>query len=622
MKMQKRLLGSFLSLVMAISVVSCGNNEKVNQESNDESTLEETSVEPTSQDAEKVEVADSEYISDVIVVGGGGAGLVSALSAAEDGANVIVLEKQSVYGGATSMSSGKIPAVNTKEQKEEGIEDSVEAMMRDINRAGEYTQNQELLKVASENATPIKEWLEEQGVNWKLETESIYYGQSTNRIHVAEGSGSGLVNTLVDKIENTDNIIALNNMNVAGLLNENNKVTGVIVEKNGKKINFKGDKVILATSGFGANKEMIKKYTPSIANAVPNVASGATGDGILWGVDLGADTAAMNAYQGYAPISFKTHEPLGSAFLDNGGFLVNKDGNRFIGEYIGYSPLATAIVNQPDSFAYMIWDKNIHDSNSPSLEAIEEDELVEASTIEELASKLEVDANNLKNEYEKYLEGIKNGEDYLNRTKLPESFDGPFYAVKVTGDYRHTQGGLVINPETSQVLNKEGKPIENLYAAGGVTEGFSSNGSNSYMSGNGLLQAFVYGRIAGKHTADNLSEKIDEKKFTEQKDKLVELSNSRQVEVSDQKYKDGTYKASAKGHGGDIEVEVVIKDEKIEKVDILNHSETEGISDPAINDLPALIVESNSADIDTVSGATITSNGILDAVKQALEEAK
>src|SRR5699024_11752385 len=144
-------------------------------------------------------------------------------------------------------------------------------------------------------------------------------------------------------------IIALNNMNVAGLSNEDGKVTGVIVEKDGKQINFKANKVILATSGFGANKEMIKKYTPSIANAVPNVASGATGDGILWGVDLGADTAAMNAYQGYAPISYETHKSLGSAFLDNGGILVNKDGNRFIGEYIGYSPLATAIVNQPDS---------------------------------------------------------------------------------------------------------------------------------------------------------------------------------------------------------------------------------------------------------------------------------
>src|SRR5699024_1163095 len=183
-------------------------------------------------------------------------------------------------------------------------------------------------------------------------------------------------------------------------------------------------------------------------------------------------------------------------------------------------------------------------------------------------------------------------------------------------------GGLVINPETAQVLNKEGNPIENLYAGGGVTEGFSSNGSNSYMAGNGLLQAFVYGRIAGEQTANNLTENVDKTKFVDQKYELLKISNSREIEVSDQKYKDGIYKSSAKGHGGDIEVEVVIKDQVIEKVNILNHNETEGISDSAINDLPDLIVKSNSADIDTISGATNTSKGILKAVKQALEEAK
>ncbi|MFL8888000.1 flavocytochrome c [Helcococcus kunzii] len=617
MKKTKKIFSIFLALMMIFSLVSCSNNKETIKESN-----VETKNKSTKKESQKEESDDSEYISDVIVVGGGGAGLVSALSAAEKNAKVIVLEKQAAFGGATSMSSGKIPAVGTKEQKEANVDDSVEAMMRDINRAGEYTQNQELLRVACENATNVKEWLEEQGIKWKLETESIYYGQSENRIHVAEGSGSGLVNILEKKINNNENIIALKNMNVSGLLKENGKVTGVFVEKDGKTINFKADKIILATSGFGANKEMIKKYTPSIEKGVPNVAPGATGDGILWGIELGADTAAMNAYQGYAPISYKTHKSLGSAFLDNGGILINKEGNRFIGEYTGYSPLATAIVNQTDSSAFMIWDENIQNLNIKTLKALEEGELIEANTIEELANKLSVDVNNLKKEYENYLEGIKKGEDYLNRTKLPKSFEAPFYAVKVTGDYRHTQGGLVINPETSQVLDKGGKVIENLYAAGGVTEGFSSNGSNAYMAGNGLLQAFVYGNIAGYHSADNLASKVETNIFTGQRNDLLEISNTRNIKVSDQKYKDGTYKTTSKGHGGDIEVEVVIKEGKINDVKILNHSETEGISDPAIKEIPEIIVESNNAEVDSIGGATVTSNGIISAVKEALEKAK
>lgn len=561
------------------------------------------------------------YTSDVIVVGGGGAGLVAALSAAEQGSNVILLEKQAIYGGATSMSSGKIPAVNTTEQAEADIEDSVDALMRDINRAGDYTQNQDLLRVAVENATPIKEWLETQGIEWYLETDSIYYGQSTYRIHVAEGSGAGIVSTLEEQVNANDNIIGLKNMEVVGLLTEENRVVGVIVDKNGEQIEFKADNVILATSGFGANEEMIAQYTPSIINAVPNVAVGATGEGIIWGMELGAGTAAMNAYQGYAPISYETHGSLGSAFLDNGGILVNKDGHRFIDEYVGYSPLATAIVNQPESYAYMIWDQSIQELEIPALGGMTEEELISAETPEELAEALGIEEATLVNEMSLYQEGIELGEDYLNRTKLPESFEGPYYAVKVTGDYRHTQGGLTINPETAEVVSPDNNTIENLYGAGGVTEGFSSNGSAAYMAGNGLLQAFVYGRIAGLHAADSMNEVMDNAEFMQQKEELVALSESQgEIIRSEEVYEDGTFVGSADGHGGLLEVEVTIDNGEIVNVTVLSHSETAGISDPALEKLPQTIVEANSANIDTVSGATETSIAIISAVKNALDE--
>lgn len=641
MTKNKKLLSLLLILGLGSNLVACSVSENPSkEESAKEALVTENKDKDKSDDKDKEksestkEEADTkldqakeeaEYKSDVLVIGGGGAGLVSALSAAQEGANVIVLEKQAAFGGATSMSSGKIPAVNTKEQEEAGIEDSVEAMMRDINRAGEYTQNQELLKVASEGAKPVKEWLETQGIKWNLETNSIYYGQTTHRIHVAEGSGAGIVKTLEERINENPNIIALKNMEAKELISQDGKVLGAIVEKDGKKIAFKADKVILATSGFGANKEMIEKYTPSIANGVANVAPGATGDGILWGMDLGADTAAMNAYQGYAPISFESHKSLGSAFLDNGGILVNKDGKRFINEYVGYSPLATAIVNQEDYFAYMIWDKNIADMDIPAVKNIGEDELIEAKNIEDLAGKTGINKENLQKEFDKYQEGIEKGEDYLNRTKLPKAFEAPFYAVKVTGDYRHTQGGLVIDPETSQVLKKDGSKIDGLYGAGGVTEGFSSNGSNAYMAGNGLLQAFVYGRIAGINTAKNIENKVSNDEFAKQKDDLMTIVNTinfDQIQVSDQKYKDGTYKGTGKGHGGDIEVEVVVKDGVIDQVNILNHSETDGISDPAIKEIPEMIKKANGSDITVVSGATNTSNGIKQAVENALEEAK
>ncbi len=574
---------------------------------------------------EEKDAADvKSFNSDVLVIGGGGTGLVAALSAAEEGANVILLEKQAAYGGATSMSSGKIPAVGTKEQTEAGYEDSVDALMRDIYRSGAYSQNKELLKTAVENATPIKEWLEEQGVKWTLETASIYYGQSTYRIHVAEGSGAGIVNTLVDRVKENEKILSFTNMPVTELITENGSVIGAKVVKGDQTYEFKANSVVLSTSGFGGNREMIEKYTPAIKNAVPNIAIGATGEGILWGIELGADTAAMNAYQAYAPITFDTHKSLGSAFLDNGGILVNMEGTRFISEYIGYSPLGTAISNQTGASAWMIWDSAIQEKNFPTLKSITETELYSANTPEELAKLIGVDEASLVNEFNLYQDGIAKGEDYLNRTKLPAQFNAPYYAAKVTADYRHTQGGLVISPETAEVLKADGTAIPHLFAGGGVTEGFSSNGDSNYMAGNGLLQAFVFGRIAGQSAANDATSPVNAEEFKSQEEELEAISNGSlaEVKVSDAVYRDGVYTGVGKGRNADINVTVTVKDSKISEVKIDSHEETEGISDPAIEKLPEIITKANGTEIDTISGATMTSQGIFDAVNNALESAK
>lgn len=549
---------------------------------------------------------------------------MAALSAAEKGSKVILLEKQAAYGGATSMSSGKIPAAVTKEQVDAGYKDSNEAMMRDIYRAGLYSQNKELLKTAVDNATPVKEWLEKQGIKWTLETASVYYGQSTYRIHVAEGSGANIVNTLVSRVKENKNIMAFTNMAVTDLISENGSVIGAKVVKGDQTYEFKASSIVLATSGFGANREMIKKYTPAIKDAVPNVGKGATGEGILWGVKLGAETAAMNAYQAYAPITFDTHKSLGSAFLDNGGILVNKEGKRFISEYIGYSPLGTAIANQTEASAWMIWDSNIQEKNIPTKKVITEKELFTAKTPEELAKLIGVDEASLVNEFNLYQAGIKKGEDYLNRTKLPDNFTAPFYATKVTADYRHTQGGLVINSKTAAVVKTDGTEIPHLFAGGGVTEGFSSNGDSNYMAGNGLLQAFVFGRIAGQSAAQDVKTPVNADEFKAQAEKLESISNSgvTKVKVSDATYKDGSYKGTGKGMNGEINVTVTVKGSKVSEVKIDANKETVGIADPAIKNIPANIVKANGTEVDVISGATMTSKGIIEAVNNALKTAK
>ena len=121
-------------------------------------------------------------------------------------------------------------------------------------------------------------------------------------------------------------------------------------------------------------------------------------------------------------------------------------------------------------------------------------------TIAELAAAIGTDAATLEKTITEYQAAIEKGEDKFNRSHLPESFDGPYYAVKVTGEIRHTQGGMATDL-AGHVLRADKSLIKGLYAAGGCTEGFSSRGGAAYMSGNGLIQALVFGKIAGAAAA-------------------------------------------------------------------------------------------------------------------------
>ena len=550
--------------------------------------------------------ADNTVIeTDVVVVGGGGAGIVSALKASENGAEVILLEKTGYMGGATMLSAGIVPAAGTSFQKEADIEDTPAQMAKDILRPSHYSVKQDLVDVVAKRSSNIVEWMDELGVEWNLLTGFLYKGQSNYRMHQAKGKGAKLTKTLINEVYNRDNIKVLLETPGTGLLTRNNqKVLGVTAKnKDGKEMLIKAENVILATSGFAANEKMLEKYIPEMTEAYPRVAPGATGEGIKWAQQLGADVANMDAYQGYAPISNKTKESLDLSMLYRGGILVNTRVSRFVNEYKGYSELSAHVVNQPDNIAYLIMDKNVAEGTS-QLEKYKKDGiLVKAESPEKLAQKINLNPEKLDELFSDYREAIKNGEGKYNRTKLPDKWEAPFYGIEVTSDLRHTQGGLVINTE-AQVLDTNGEVIENLYAAGGVTEGFSSSGGPAYMSGNGLLQAFVFGELAGINSANDLNEAADK------------------TAANKNLFKDGEYEGTGEGYKGPVEVLVKVEKGKIEEVKVLSHQDTPDIAESAIEKLTTSMEKNNKVEVDTVSGATNTSKGVIEAVKNALKGAK
>lgn len=621
----KKKIAMLLALAMILSTfVGCSKEEEKTPDP--ETPVAETPVAETpkltTSAGEPAPNYSEELTTDVLVLGGGGAGITSALTASENGAKVILVEKIAYLGGATIISGGIVPAAGTKQQQDAGIVDNNELFVRDIFRPNSYSVRKDLVYTVAENAKGVIEWLESQGVKMSLITNNLFYGQSNYRMHLAEGGGAGMTQKLIENLNQDENIEVLVNSPAIELAVEDGVVVGAFVSRdNTDTILIRAENTVLATSGFAANKEMLEEYIPEMVDAYPLVAPGATGEGIIWGQNLGAEVENMKAYQGHGVYSEELGKSVDLNILYRGGILVNTTGHRFTNEHKGYSELSPEVLAQPTNHVYMIFNKANADETSAFQEYVDKGIVTEAASMEEMAAKLNLDWNNLKASVEDYTNGIKTGQDSLNRTFFPEHFDGPYYALKITADLRHTQGGLVTDV-VGQVLKTDGTLIKGLYAAGGVMEGFSDTAGPGYMSGNGLLQAFVFGRLAGKMAATTKREeaKVVAMEFEEEPEE--EKPAESEKPDSSTVYTDGVYEGVGQGFHGDIKVKVTVAGGKIKSVDVLEQSETETIYKAAEKPVIDAIIANNSYAVDAVSGSTFSSKGIMSAVENALEAAK
>ena len=464
-------------------------------------------------------------------------------------------------------------------------------------------------------------------VTFNVITNALYYGQSNYRMHLAEGGGKQMTATMIDHLNNIDNITVMTNVAGTGLVtNENGEVIGVTANDGEKDFNIFAKNTVLATSGFAANKEMLEKYIPEIVDAYPMVAPDATGEGIQWGVELGAAVANMKAYQGHAFFNEETKQTISQSMANIGGIFVNKNGVRFTNEYNGYSELSPHVLAQPGKYAYLVVNQDIADATANFPKYQEQGIVVSGNSAEELATNLGIDATALADTFSRYQASIAKGEDEFNKTKLPANWDGPYYAIRITADLRHTQGGLVTDTD-AHVLRENGSVIQGLYAAGGVTEGFTSTGGAAYMSGDGLLQAFVFGRIAGKNAATETKGNITATTWTDTnvKESLEEkeISNTPNVDTNTLTYKDGKYDGTGKGHSGETILSVVVKDGKVNDIELISHGDTEEIFASALEPVLTQAIENNgTSNVDTIAGATNSSNGLIEAINNALAKAQ
>lgn len=448
---------------------------------------------------------------DVVVVGGGGGGLVAALTAAEAGLEVALFEKTEFLLGNTAASAGMIPACNTRFQKSLAIDDSVETMTQDILKKNHYESDINQVKALASASGPLIEWLNDSlNIEMSVVTEFKYPGHSNFRMHAPPSrSGLELMKLLKRNALNHENLYILYQSDIEELLVDNDdEIIGISINTPDGIQHIRGKKVILATNGFGGNSTMVQKYIPEIADALYFGYEANTGKGIEVGEKIGAATSHLTAYQGHAAVNENTGLLVTWGTIMMGGFYINIEGNRFGNEAQGYSEFAKEVLKQPEQYGYIIYDEEIHNqllTIEDYKQLSEMEAFKKADSIEKLAELIQVDANNLTSTFGIFSNQKDGFEDEFKRTSFAKKLITPLYAIKVCPALFHTQGGLQIN-EHAQVLTDAGTAMQNLYAVGGCATGVSGKEAYGYMSGNGLLAAMGFGRIAGLHAINQLQQ--------------------------------------------------------------------------------------------------------------------
>jgi fumarate reductase flavoprotein subunit len=478
--------------------------------------------------------------ADVVVVGAGMAGMTASLSAAEAGARTVLLEK----GPTIHYRGMHNAAIASRLQKQAGIEIDKEQLIYTIMEWGAYRSDQKVVMTWADNCDKVMDWLLDMAEEAKIETAidtttKSWYFPNYPTIHVFPPNYQ---ETLAEMLLNNGRAQGVSyyfeTPAVRLLREEKGRVTGVIAQnKSGAYTQFNASRaVVLCTGDYGNNPEMIEKYCwPAIKSlhcAYEPIMN--TGDGHKMGLWIGADIDNpphcvmlfdSTAYRIMQPPADRPPHPRDALFnLPRQPWLrVDTNGERFMNEDLPWAYEANQVMRAPGAIAWSIWDAK-YEQEWPKMKsqccknmgpptflwvpkqlenAIKNQQVLTASTIEELADKIEVPVETFKDTVARYSELARRGKD-LDYGKHPDRLTTiekpPFYACQMGCCYLVILSGLKINYNL-QVLDNEGKVIPGLYAAGNVSGSFFGNMYPTTIPGLTHSRAWTFGRLAGLSAA-------------------------------------------------------------------------------------------------------------------------
>ena len=449
---------------------------------------------------------------DVVVIGAGGAGFSAAITAKAAGANVVLLEKMPAVGGNSLISGAEMNVAKNWVQPKLNInDDSPELHAQDTFKGGDEKGDMKVINVMTHQALDAAKWCRDYlGVRFEDDNLFFFGGHSRKRALIPFGhTGTEFITKFQAKADELG-IPVVTNMKAEELIKDKDgRVVGVKATMDGAEYTFnaKGG-VVLATGGFGANPEMVKKYNPKIDERFKTTdAPGTTGEALYMAERAGAQLVNMGYIQTYPicdPLSGAI-ELIADARFD-GAIMLNQEGKRFVEELQRRDVLSEAILNQTGRYCWVLWNDNIGKISNTVKEHANEYEAFTKQGIMATCDDLKCIADFTKIPFDQLQSTVKrvtdmagkgNDKDFNHRAGLMDMSQGKYYVIKAVPSTHHTMGGVRIN-EKAQALTAEGKVIPGLWAAGevtGVTHGTNRLGGNAY------TDIIVFGRIAGEAAA-------------------------------------------------------------------------------------------------------------------------
>lgn len=451
-------------------------------------------------------------VYDVIVIGSGGAGFSAAITAKDAGANVVILEKMPTVGGNSLISGAEMAVANNWVQKKLGITgDSVELHFQDTMKGGDYKGDPDIVRTMVSNAESAALWCRDTiGVRFQEDNLFFFGGHSKKRSLIPVGATGSEFIEKFSQAAAKRNIPILTGVKAEELIKDSTgRVVGVRATLNDKSYRFSAKKgVILATGGFGANVEMRTAANPFYgANFKTTNMPSATGDGITMAEKAGAALVNMDLIQTYPMCDPNSGaiELIDDARFE-GAIIVNQEGKRFVEELERRDVMSKAILEQTGRYCYAIFNQAIEEKSHAISHHQDEVEtftktgiLYKGETLDDIAKFFKIPADNLKATVARVNEFAATGKDtdFNYRGRFVDMSKGPYWIYRGVPSVHHTMGGLRINTK-AQVIDRAGKPIPGLWAAGevtGMTHGTNRLGSNAY------TDIIVFGRIAGSEAA-------------------------------------------------------------------------------------------------------------------------